>query len=250
MRERTKLLLAAVLVAGLAALLWRQHQLIDSVREQNQTLSSQLATTDSARTASHESAAHADDSSTQVAADRAELERLRAQSESMRNQLQQAQTARVAIARSATTPGVSRTPLPPGFISMMDAQDVGAASGEAMMQTFIWAMRTADTNRIAALLDASAEGAQKVVEDMLRSLPAAAERAEFDQVAATMGFHFIREMALPDGDTALIVEALGPGGNKPDRKAVRIRRSGNDWRMVLGKSGPEEVKLTPEQMGN
>jgi hypothetical protein len=250
MQRRTKLILVAVIMAVLVGLLLWQENLIATLRARNQTLAAQIQAPDSLQVGSSESAAHANDAATQAATDRSELERLRAQTERMRTQLQAAQTARVAIARSAATPAMNRGPLPPGYISLRDAQDVGAATGESMMQTFMWAMRTADTNRIAGLLDASAEGAQQSLEQMLRSLPDAAARGEFERAEASMAFHIVREVPLPDGDTALVVEVSGPPDGAPDRKAVRTRRSGNEWRIVLGKHGPEEIQLTPEQMGN
>ena len=234
----------AVATAVLIGLLLWQEKNIARVREQNQTLSAQMAPSESARVESRAPESHAGE----AAADRAELERLRAQSESMRTQLQEAQTNRAALTRSGATTTTSRGSVPDGYVSFLDAQDVGAASGEALFQTFLWAMRTFDTNRIVELLDVSAEGAREDVEKMLSHLPSDADRAEMEHDTADKGFRVIREVPLPDGDVAVVIEATEGSGPEPHREAVRIRRAGNEWRIVAGKHGPEEVKLDPEQM--
>ncbi len=97
MREtRIKFMLLVAGVTTLIGLLLWQEKIIANLRSQNQSLATQVATSEPSRTEPRV----ADAQSSQAAADRAELERLRAQSQSMRTQLQQAQTERAAMTRS------------------------------------------------------------------------------------------------------------------------------------------------------
>src|SRR4029077_2363798 len=85
-----------------------------------------------------------EDEAGRAARERAELDRLRAEVGSLRNQVQQTQAAQVA-ARNSAAAERKPTALPPGYISLLDAHDVGAATGESLMQTFLCAMRNGDT---------------------------------------------------------------------------------------------------------
>jgi hypothetical protein len=177
--------------------------------------------------------------------DRADLERLRNEVAALRSQLQQTREARQA-ATSKVGSERAAVALPPGMLTFESVRDVGTATSAELIQTFFWAMFTANTNRIWEIGDWSTEGADKEFANLVRDATKAAAEISSDPRRYQVGFQPTREVPLENGDVALVVEANE--GGKTDRTAFRIRRVGNEWRMVMGKGGPQEVKLSEDQM--
>ena len=207
---------AAVAVALSGPLVWQEHA-IARTRLDNRDRAAPL---EQLRLEPNLQAAQAQaDANTERAPDeRAGLERLRTEVATLRAQLEKARAARSATAGAAQ--GARR----PGFISVHDARDVGSATTEALFQTMFWAMARGDTNRVIELADWSAEGAQHQKEVMAREL------ANIDADAARPGaldieFRVVRQVPLPDGDTAEIIEMSR--GQSLERMALRARRASN-----------------------
>jgi hypothetical protein len=153
--------------------------------------------------------------------------------------LEKARAARFATAGTAAKGG-GQGARRPGFISVRDARDVGSATTETLFQTMFWAMARGDTNRVIELADWSAEGAQQQKEVMAHELANVAADATRPG-ALDIEFRAVRQVPLPDGDTAEIIEMSRE--HSLERVALRARRAGAEWRLVVDKNGPQEVDL-------
>ncbi len=236
---KTKLAIAAAVTTAIVAPVIWQENAIAKIRSENRA----LAAPDSSTTPQpHDAFTSVDDAATQATRDRAELDRLRAEIASLRAQVQQAVAARPTVVRPQPTPTAASRP---GYVSLAEARDVGAASGAALFQTIMWAMKTGDTNRVIELADWSEEGARDQMADMVRDSGRARADIEAGK-ALDITFRVIREVPLDDGDVALVMEMTEDGN--AHREAMRIRRAGAEWHLVVGKNGPKDVKLSDELM--
>jgi hypothetical protein len=247
---KVKLAVAAAVAATVVTPVVWQENAIARVRADNRALAAKLEAGDQTVAAPAAPAATVEADSGDR--DGAELERLRNEVGSLRNQLEQARAARLAAASAPSTSEKSRPAPMPGLVSLNDARNVGAATPEALFQTFVWAMRNADTNRMIELGDWSAEGARAQAEEMLSEFPKLIASGELEREAADKGFRLVRQVSLPDGDTAVVMDMVDMHGETRDvhRMAARVRRVGSEWRIVMDKQGPEEVKLPKDQMGD
>jgi len=239
MHLKTKVaVVAAVAVALTATLVWQQHA-IARTRLDNQDRAGAL---ERLRLEPNVQAAQAQaDAETERApVERADLERLRTEVATLRAQLEKARAARFASTGAAAKGGGGQDARRPGFISVRDARDLGSATTEALFQTIFWAMARGDTNRVIELADWSAEGAQQQKEGMAHELAnVAADAARLD--ALDIEFRVVRQVPLPGGDTAEIIEMSRE--HSLERMALRARRAGAGWRLVVDKNGPQEVEL-------
>jgi RNA polymerase sigma factor (sigma-70 family) len=247
---KVKLAVAAAVAATVVTPVIWQENAIARVRADNRALAAKLEASDQTVAAPAAPAATVEADSGDR--DGPELERLRNEVGSLRNQLEKAQAARLAAASAPSTPEKNRPAPMPGLVSLNDARNVGAATPEALFQTFVWAMRNADTNRMIELGDWSAEGARAQAEEMLSEFPKLIASGELEREAADKGFRLVRQVSLPDGDTAVVMDMVDMHGETRDvhRMAARVRRVGSEWRIVMDKQGPEEVKLPKDQMGD
>jgi hypothetical protein len=247
---KVKLAVAAVLAATVVTPLVWQESAIARTRNENQALAGRAASPDQVRPEAGQIAATpvADAEAAQAARDRVELERLRNEVGTLRGQLLQAQAARLAALQAAGGTGRAGRELPPGYVTLQNARDVGAGTGEAMLQTFAWAARNGDTNRLVQLVDCSNETARgelaKAIGEMLTEMASPELRSK----AMNASFHVVREVPLGDGEAAVVLDNIEGANTQPDRVAFRIRRTGNEWRMVFGESGPDVVKLSDDLM--
>lgn len=243
---KTKFAVAAAAAAIVATPVVWQETVIANTRTTNRALAAGLQTRAPARAqpvAVPVAAREGDDAE----AEHEELDRLRSEIASLNSQLQHMREARLAAApASGGSPVDTPRSFPPGYVSLRDARDVGAATPEAMFQSFAWAIRAGDTNRMLQLLDISGESAADEVRSMVTELPREAAKPEFEREAANMGFRAVRQVPLQDGDTALVMDVYDQGRIEAKRTAMRVRRAGNEWRLVIGKNGPDEVKLDEE----
>jgi len=239
MHLKTKVaVVAAVAVALTATLVWQQHA-IARTRLDNQDRAGAL---ERLRLEPNVQAAQAQaDAETERApVERADLERLRTEVATLRAQLEKARAARFASTGAAAKGGGGQGARRPGFISVRDARDLGSATTEALFQTMFWAMARGDTNRVIELADWSAEGAQQQKEVMAHELANVAADAARPG-ALDIEFRVVREVPLPDGDAAEIIEMSLEHSLK--RMALRARRAGAEWRLVVDRNGPQEVDL-------
>ena len=241
---KAKLALGAVVVAAVAVPLVWQERTIATVRQQNRALAAQNEAVDRRQAEQRQFAeqqARAEEEMEQAGRDREELNRLRREVVSLRDRIQQAGAAAQATGARAV-PAVALAPAAAGdFLKLDEARDVGTGTGKDLLQTFFWAMRTGDTNRLVALGDWSAEGAEEAVAEMMREVPQMAASAEIQD----MTFRILNEEPLADGDAAVVVE-MGKGTDRT-KMGMRIRRAGAGWRVVMGRNGPQEVNFDEEQ---
>jgi hypothetical protein len=237
---------AAVAIGAVVTtpLVWQENALA-KVRAQNRALAAQIDSQDQVRAPS--AGAVALPNVGEGDRDREDLDRLRKEVAAVRSQLQEARTARLAAAGAGRSAGRSAFAPPPGAIPLQDARDVGTATGTDLVQTFFWAMFTVNTNRLFEIGDWSAEGAVKEFEELMRTAGRAIEEMK-TRPLIELAFRPVREIPLPDGDTAVVFEEFSGDDNSTHRTAFRVRRSGNEWRMVIGKGGPQEVKLSEEML--
>ncbi len=246
---KAKLAVTAAVAAAVATPLVWQENVIAKNRDENRALAARIESFAQVRAEPTQPvAAPATGDDAAGAREREDLERLRNEVAALRAQLQQARAARLAAGSSIVSVGKSPLATKPGYISIQDAREVGNATPEALFQSFLWAFRTGDTNRIIALGDWSAEGGREEIEKMAREVSKAMASAEFEKESKDLGFRIVRQIQLEDGDSAVVME-VGKGADS-NRMAMRARRTGNEWRLVMGKGGPQEVKLTDEQMGD
>jgi hypothetical protein len=249
---KAKLAVAAAAAALVVTPVVWQEKAIARVRSENRALAAHVTTDQVHANQNQIAPAAVAEETTQADRDREELDRLRREVASTRTQLEQVRAARISAAQALAQTPRSPIPKPPGFISLQDARDVGAGTGEALFQTFAWAARTGNTNRLIQLIDWSAEGADKQLADMMQELPKAVASGELERNAADTGFRVLRQVPLPDGDNALVMDMVDKNGETGDnhRIAARIRRVGAEWHLVMGKNGPDEVKLDDSLMGD
>ena len=246
---KAKLAVGTAIAAVIATPMVWQENTIATIHAENRTLAAQIEPLESLRAeqARLTQQRKAQDETARVAREREELERLRGETASLRSQLQQARSAKLAAPKKAVASASDRSAVPANNVVMLaDARDVGAATGETLVQTMFWAMRTVNTNRVFQLGDWSVEGARASAEKMFREMAQTAATGELERSSKDVAFVVRRQIPLDDGD-AVIVMDMGKG-TETNRTAYRIRRAGNEWRVVMGKNGPQEVKLREEFM--
>jgi RNA polymerase sigma factor (sigma-70 family) len=246
---KVKLAVAAVLAATVVTPLVWQESAIARTRNENQALAGRAASPDQVRPEAGQIAATpvADVEAAQAARDRAELERLRNEVGTLRRQLQQAQAARLAALQAAGGTGRAGREFPPGYVTLQNARDVGAGTGAALMQTFAWAIRNGDTNRLLQLVDLTSDAARAEAAAQLHELLTQIASGGIPPDAMNAGFRVLREVPLEESDAAVVLDNIEGANTQPDRVAFRIRRTGNGWRLVFGEDGPEVMKL-PENL--
>jgi hypothetical protein len=237
MNPRSRIPIGALLAAVVAVVVGWQESAISKVRAANRSLVQQAAEATELRAERDRAAeqARVDEANARSARDRDELQRLRRDVGPLRGRF-----ATTPVRRPESAPATPDRRAPGTVINFRDAQDVGAASGEDLLQTFAWAMRTGNVKRLQELGDWSADGASESSEKFARELAKGAAEAS-GQDLETMSLRVIRQVPLDDGDSAMVIEARH--GNDNHRSAPRIRRIGNEWKLVMGPSGPEEVQL-------
>lgn len=228
MRVMKAALASIVAIALTVSVAWQEHA-IARARLENRDRAAFL---EQLRSAPDTRPAPAQEYTNEAWEQHAELVRLRTEAAALRSQLDQARAAHPAAAANGAGQLVPR----PGFISAREARDVGSATAETMFQTFISAIGRGDTNRLIELADWSAEAGQK--EAMMDSfVKASLEAASLPDLQ----FRVVREVALPDGDTAVVIEVSH--GQALQRRALRARRLGAQWQLVVDRNGPQVVEL-------
>jgi hypothetical protein len=251
-QTKANLALTAALVAGIAVPIIWQENAIARARQENRDLADRLPSQEVAPANPIGERTPASDQ-TDASRDRAELERLRQEAVGYDQQLQEARSNRLAAAAARATAAPTRTRASATnesseFLAAMDARDVGTATGADLFQTMTWAMRMGDTNRLLELGDWSSEDGQAGIADLVRRFQrrqsAGAER-EVRQIV----FRIVEIAPLENGDGALIFEATRsddrgvPDQGHTTRQAFRVRQIGNEWRLVMGRSGPLMVPV-------
>ena len=86
---------------------------------------------------------------------------------------------------------------------------------------------------------------------MLRELVKLIARGELERDAADKSdFAWCDRCRCPTETPPMVMDTVDKHGETRDvhRMAARVRRVGNEWRIVMDEQGPEEVKLPEDQM--
>lgn len=239
---------AAIATAVATPLVWQENVIV-TVRAENRDLSVRIEPLESLRAEQSRLARQprAEDAGARAVRERGELERLRGDVATLRDQLQRVRAVRLAARPANVARSEASAASPDGFISVEEARDMGAATGEALLQSLYYAVRTGNTNRIFELGDWTAEGARQSAEKMIRELTDGAANRR-DKIGEGIAFRVVKQVPLEGGDTAVVIQ-LRDGKDAvraSAQSALLTRRFGNEWRVVMGKEGPVELKLSEE----
>jgi hypothetical protein len=124
------------------------------------------------------------------------------------------------------------------FVRLTEAKDVGASTPARLMQSWVWAMRTGDTNRVEALWDWPSEAPLAAKQRFLLQIAQATKDGEYvpTEPDAMMGFRVLDLKPAGNGDNDLVVENFTNQGSTR-QQTVRIRHTGELWKVVIGKDG-------------
>jgi len=248
LRGKTTIALAMAVAVVAVPVIWQEHA-IARIREGNREQAAALEQARNPAEAGTAPAAEEDQVARRRQQDRAELEQLRADAPRLRAQLDEASARAATLAaratNAATKKSVAHGPPPPGFTAFSEAREAGSSSATAMFQSIGSALARGDTNRIFQLTWWPSEEAREMGARELADMAAQTGGENFSNVA----FRVIREVPLPDGDVALVLEVWQNG--QQARQAWRTRRVGGEWRQVIdGRGAPETVDLGPGLDGN
>ncbi len=139
-----------------------------------------------------------------------ELAPLQTENQRLRAQLASAETNKVAA-------------LPEGYIRKTDAQNLGYATPEATLQTFLWALQTKDTNFFLETL--TPESAQQIQEGQSHSGRSIARMLE--DAAAMPGLRVIKTVPAGPGEISAEVEVM-PG---MEPQPMRLQQINGQWKL-------------------
>jgi hypothetical protein len=173
-----------------------------------------------------------------AARDRADLERLRVEAAALRAEIAEfsAQAQQLAAASPWHKPG--GTPLSE-ILRPRDMRDVGQATPEATMQSFLSAMLQGDTNRIGQLLVVDGAGddltLQKALEKVLNEsadMRSEAHAADNDKIEV----HLLEEQPATNNDRWVVGETLQDGAIRGATR-ILLRPTDTGWRCVVNTNG-------------
>jgi hypothetical protein len=173
-----------------------------------------------------------------VARDRADLERLRVEAAALQTKI--AEFSAQAQQLAAAIPGHKPGGVPLGkALRLSDAQDAGQATPEAALQTFFWAIRQGETNRITQLLVSEPGLDTQRFQEALEELLTKSADMGSDKHAAeleNMEVRFLEEQPGENNDRWVVVEGTLPNGMVRVLR-VLLRPSGSGWSQVVGTNG-------------
>ena len=173
-----------------------------------------------------------------AARDRADLEHLRVEAAALRAKIAEfsAQAQQLAAASAWHKPG--GTPLSE-ILRPRDMRDVGQATPEATMQSFLSAMLQGDTNRIIKLLvvDGAEDNPtlQKALEQVLNEsadMRSEAHAADNDKIEV----HLLEEQPATNNDRWIVGETLQDGAIRGATR-ILLRPTDTGWRCVVNTNG-------------
>lgn len=232
---KAKLALGGLLGVAMAVAWSVQQAALDAERaEQARLLAQKTATAAAGESRPDSPPADAE----QAARERAELERLRAESGNLRAQIDEAKAT--VQARAAAKPKPSSTlAAADNVIRSAEARDVGQATPAAMVQTVIWAVTHGDTNRMYELMafDPGAD-LERVQRDM-KGLREQVDKTGSDGML-TSGppeLRILADQVTENNDHWLSTVETRSDGSTGKTERVRIRLTDTGWRLVIGTNG-------------
>ena len=241
---KTKIAISAALLVGIVSTpLIIQQQALAAARAEQSQLQAQLRDLPApSETATRQPPGTID----MAARDRADLERLRVEAAALRDKIAEfsAQAQQLAAASPVHKPGG----IPLGVVLRpREMRDVGQATPEATMQSFLSAMLQGDTNRIGQLLVVDGAGddltLQKALERNLKvsaDMRSDAHAADMDK----MEVYLLEEQAATNNDRWVVGETLQDGAMRGATR-ILLRPTDTGWRCVVNTNGdPVEQQIT------
>lgn len=174
--------------------------------------------------------------------DHAELRRLRREMEDLQREASAAGELRTNYSRLQAAvsnyQSVAEAAEARLFVRVTEAKDVGVNTPANLMQTWVWAMRTGDTNRIEQLWDWPREAPAAARRHFLQQVAQATKEGDYipTDPEAMMGFRVLEQKPVSDTDIDLHVENYTNQGTTR-QQTIRLRHEGDNWKVVIGKDG-------------
>lgn len=236
----TKLVVGGVLVAAaLTTPLLFQQKAIARARAEQSTL---LIRQREFQAQTQPAPAQIVDTGNGAPSDRADLERLRRETAAMQARISEltAQAQRTAATKLSQNSG--GTPIGQTF-RYADLRDAGQATPAATLQTFMWAMFHADTNRLEQLIDfdpaADTNAVRKMWEGVNKTFAEVATKGTDAMIAeqGSVTFRLLEEQPAENNDRWIVGEEVLPDGTTRDQARLRLNWSANGWRVLIGTNG-------------
>jgi hypothetical protein len=155
---------------------------------------------------------------------RSQITRLRAEARGLEAAKQENASLKERRAAAKANPSSVQSALPTGYILRRTARNVGQATPEAALETFLWAVEHRDLNTLLGTL--APADAQKLAASVTR------EGEQFwEGVGKLPGMRMSEKQLLPDGsmEVKLSVELEGTGGEQ----TTKARLVDGRWRLEL-----------------
>jgi hypothetical protein len=124
-----------------------------------------------------------------------------------------------------------------------EAADVGQATPQAMVQSYIRAINHGDTNR---LLQLYAVDTNNLTPSLQQSLAQLSHTSGLPRSEALVEMRFLEEQPADNGDRWICYEARNPGGGVKGRLAFLARPTDQRWLLVVDDSGwPMKRPMNP-----
>ena len=171
-----------------------------------------------------------------------ELVQLRAQVERLQRELEEAAKLRSLAATPPQQPPGNVAAGPPvvagPWVMVAEAKDVGADTPEHLLQSWVWALCSGDTNRIQGLWDWPEGVSPALREEFLETVAEATENGPYlpADESDMAGLRVLSSEPQGNSDLNVQVDCLFNDGSH-SRSIYRIRRSGNEWKLAIGNDG-------------
>jgi hypothetical protein len=224
MTTRTSIIGAlSVLCLGLLWATFSQGQRLEELRaEQNHILAGEAAPASPAvpESASQPEANPEKTDSAELLQLRNEVNRLTRRKQELASVQREHQQLQTQLASAATNHNAS---LPAGYVRKAEAQNLGSATPEATLQTFLWALQQKDAKTFLDLL--TPESAEKIQQAEQRGGHSVAEM--FGETQAIPGLRVVKTESINSGEVLLSVEIM-PGA---DPTPMYLRQVNGLWKM-------------------
>lgn len=224
----------ALVLAGLLAGTFLQQTSLSRLRAENQQLldQSKEAQRLTRQNADVERLRQENAEAQRLRYDTAELHRLRNEVRQLRQRKPDLDAIQVENRRLRAAPGPatgSTAPAPDAPLVAREALgDAGLTSPEAAMQTFFWAIRERNAQRIRACF--SDEGASKLRDQSDQEILEGAGH----MMDTFKGFQIVARKAVSADEVKLGIRITAEGATPPQEMALGFKRVGNEWKLSMG----------------